>query len=101
MDGRGRWVDNVYVERLGRTIKWEAIYLHSFDRIAQAREVLANYIKFYNQVRPHQSLDYKAPDDIYYNNFAKKEQCKIDQEIYILKTEGVEVDSKIQANFLS
>ena len=101
MDGKGRWVDNVYIERLWRTIKWEAVYLHSFDSITQAREVLANYIIFYNQVRPHQSLDYKKPDDIYYENLTRKEQCKVDRETYILKTEGGEVDSKIQANFLS
>ena len=63
MDGKGRWVDNVSIECLWRTMKWEAVYLHSFDSIGQARKVLAAYIIFYNQKRPHQSLDYKKPKE--------------------------------------
>ena len=101
MDGKGRWVDNVYIERLWRTIKWEAVYLHSFDSIEDARKALAKYMIFYNQRRPHQSLDYKKPDDIYYNFVDKKEQGKTMPEINILKPEGAEVDSNIQANFVS
>lgn len=48
MDGKGRWMDNVFIERLWRTIKWEAVYLHSFHTITEAKEVLKNYILFYN-----------------------------------------------------
>jgi len=68
MDGKGRWADNIYIERLWRTIKYEVIYLHSFDTIQQARHILAEYIVFYNQQRPHQSLNYHTPDYV----FAKK-----------------------------
>ncbi len=68
MDGKGRWADNVYIERLWRTIKYEFIHLHSFENLQQARDALALYIDFYNKHRPHQSLNYHTPDDI----FAKK-----------------------------
>ena len=101
MDGKGRWMDNVFVERLWRTIKWEAVYLHSFDSITQARDILAKYIIFYNQVRPHQSLNYKKPDNIYYQNLAGKEQCKINQKTDTLQKEGEINDSQKQTNLLS
>lgn len=68
MDGKGRWADNIYIERLWRTIKYEVVYLHSFDTVQQARHTLAKYIIFYNQQRPHQSLNYHTPDYV----FAKK-----------------------------
>jgi putative transposase len=67
MDGKGRWVDNKYIERLWRSVKYEAVYLHSFDTLDQARKALNQYITFYNQRRPHQSLDYKTPDEVYFN----------------------------------
>ena len=101
MDGKGRWADNAYIERFWRTIKWEAVHLHSFDSIAQAKEVIANYIRFYNQVRPHQSLNYKTPDEIYNRFSTQKKQSEIVQEIYNLKPDEGEVDSKIQAKIMS
>jgi putative transposase len=68
MDGKGRWADNVYIERLWRTIKYELVHLHSFDTVAQARVALAQYITFYNTRRYHSKLNYHSPDAI----FAKK-----------------------------
>lgn len=65
MDGKGRWADNVYVERLWRTIKYENVFLHSFDTVAQARSILRNFITFYNQKRFHQALNYHSPDVIF------------------------------------
>lgn len=65
MDGKGRWADNVFVERLWRTIKYESIFLHSFDTVDQAREVIGKFIKFYNQKRYHQSLNYHTPDAVF------------------------------------
>jgi len=65
MDGKGRWADNVYVERLWRTIKYEKVFLHSFDTVDQARGALRNFIDFYNQKRCHQALNYHTPDDVY------------------------------------
>jgi putative transposase len=68
MDGKGRWADNIYIERLWRTIKYEMIYLHSFHTVAQARDALAYYITFYNTRRYHSKLNYHTPDAV----FAKK-----------------------------
>jgi putative transposase len=65
MDGKGRWADNVYVERLWRTIKQEAVRLYRFDTVEQARITLANYIDFYNNKRFHQALNYHTPNAIY------------------------------------
>lgn len=64
MDGKGRWVDNKYIERLWRTIKYENVFLHSFYTVDQAREALGKFIEFYNQKRPHQALNYHTPDAI-------------------------------------
>ena len=65
MDGKGRWADNVLIERLWRTIKYELIYLHSFDTVQQLRDALDKYIIFYNQERRHMSLNYHTPDEIF------------------------------------
>jgi putative transposase len=65
MDGRGRYVDNIFTERLWRTIKYEEVYLHEYATPKEARQSLRNYIEFYNHERPHQSLDYQTPADAY------------------------------------
>ncbi len=65
MDGKGRWSDNVYVERLWQTIKYENVFLHSFDTVDQARVALCNFIDFYNRIRFHQALNYYTPDAVY------------------------------------
>lgn len=65
MDGKGRWADNVFVERLWRTIKYENVFLHSFDSVSQARLTLHKFIIFYNEKRFHQALNYHTPNDIY------------------------------------
>jgi putative transposase len=66
MDGKGRWIDNVFVERLWRTIKYEEVYLKSYENLKDARANLKNYLNFYNRSRIHQSLDYMTPDEVYY-----------------------------------
>ena len=66
MDGKGRWVDNVYVERLWRSVKYEDIHLKAYGSIAEARRGLATYFEFYNSRRRHQGLDYKTPDEVYW-----------------------------------
>jgi putative transposase len=66
MDGKGRWVDNVFVERLWKSVKYEEVYLHAYDSVAQARQGLQRYFKFYNERRPHSSLDGKTPDSVYF-----------------------------------
>ena len=65
MDGRGRAYDNIFIERLWRTVKYEDIYLKGYANIKETREGLKEYFEFYNEERPHQSLGYKAPAEIY------------------------------------
>jgi putative transposase len=67
MDGKGAWRDNVFVERLWRTIKYEEVYLRAYDSVSVARECLSRYIVFYNTRRPHSSLDGQTPDQAYLN----------------------------------
>ncbi len=61
MDGKGCWRDNVFVERLWRSIKYEEAYLHAYDSVSQARAGITRYVAFYNTRRPHQSLDGRPP----------------------------------------
>lgn len=67
MDGKGCWRDNVFVERLWKTIKYEEVYLKAYDTVSHARQSLARYIDFYNTRRPHSSLDRQTPDQVYFN----------------------------------
>jgi putative transposase len=66
MDGKGRWVDNVFVERLWRSVKYEEIYLHAYETPKEVNAALTRYFSFYNSRRPHQSLDQKIPDAVYF-----------------------------------
>jgi len=65
MDGKGRWVDNVFIERLWRSVKYEEVYLKSYETMKEARESLKRYFDFYNRGRSHQALDYRTPDEVY------------------------------------
>lgn len=66
MDGRGRCMDNIFTERLWRTVKYEDVYLKGYETIDHVQSGLAEYFTFYNSARPHQSLGYEAPDAVYY-----------------------------------
>lgn len=66
MDGKGCWRDNVFVERLWRSVKYEEVYLKAYDSVSDARQGLATYLDFYNSRRPHQSHDGRTPDMIYF-----------------------------------
>ena len=66
MDGRGRWMDNVFVERLWRSVKYENVYLHAYGSIAEANRELGTYFEFYNRTRPHQGLERLTPDAVYF-----------------------------------
>jgi len=66
MDGKGRWMDNVMIERLWRSLKYECIYLHAFATGSEVRQGLKQWIDFYNTERPHFSLDDKTPDEAYW-----------------------------------
>jgi putative transposase len=73
MDGRGRWLDNVFVERLWKSVKYEHVYLHAYDSVTEAKEQLASYFEFYNTARPHSSLGGQTPDTAYCGNGAWKD----------------------------
>jgi len=66
MDGRGSWRDNVFVERLWRSIKYEEVYLRAYDTVSEARASIGRYLNFYNGRRPHSSLDRQTPDQAYF-----------------------------------
>ena len=67
MDGRGRCMDNIFTERFWRSLKYEEVYLKSYESVTEAIEQIGKYIVFYNTIRPHQSLGYATPADIYFN----------------------------------
>ena len=67
MDGKGSWRDNVFVERLWRSVKYEEIYLRAYDTVSAARASIGSYLSFYNSGRPHSSLDRQTPDQVYFN----------------------------------
>ncbi len=90
MDGRGRVFDNIFVERLWRTIKYEEVYLHSYQSIREARLNLARYFRFYNMERLHESLGYMTPYEIY---LTESEEIKTGQADNLIH--------QIQPQFLS
>ncbi len=66
MDGKGRWLDNAYVERLWRSLKQEEVYRRAYETVAEAKKGIGDYLRYFNEERPHQSLDNLTPDDVYY-----------------------------------
>jgi putative transposase len=68
MDGKGAWRDNVFVERLWRSVKYEEVYLRAYDSVGEARASIGRYLDFYNRKRPHSSLDARTPDHAYFHN---------------------------------
>ena len=68
MDGKGAWRDNVFVERLWRSVKYEEVYLHAYESVKDARQGLDRYFTFYNSRRPHSSLDERTPDQVYFES---------------------------------
>jgi putative transposase len=68
MDGKGAWRDNVFVERLWRTIKYEEVYLRAYDNVSDARQSIGRYLDLYNRRRPHSNLDGQTPDQAYWGH---------------------------------
>ena len=68
MDGKGRWIDNVFIERLWRSVKYEDVYLYAYEDGRELKAGLTRYFEFYNRRRLHQSHDYQTPDEIYYGS---------------------------------
>ncbi len=75
MDGRGCWRDNVFVERLWKSIKYEEVYLHAYETVSAARSAIGRYLDFYNARRPHSALDGSTPDEFYYRNLPALQQA--------------------------
>lgn len=73
MDGRGRCYDNIFIERLWRSLKYELIYLKAFDDGQHLAQEVNSWFRWYNRQRPHQSLNYQTPDEMYYESCSKKE----------------------------
>ena len=71
MDGRGRYLDNIFIERLWRSLKYEAVYLRELPDGRAAERETGNWFDFYNLVRPHSSLDGRAPSDVYRDKWGK------------------------------
>jgi len=74
MDGRGRWLDNIFIERLWRSVKYEEVYLKAYESIPEARRELAAYFDFYNKRRRHQGLDNRTPDEVYWSTLLRTEE---------------------------
>jgi putative transposase len=67
MDGKGSWRDNVFVERIWRSVKYEEVYLKAYASVGEARTSIGRYLDFYNRQRPHSSLDRRTPDEAYFD----------------------------------
>ena len=73
MDGKGRWMDNVFIERLWRSLKYEEVYLKAYDTVAEAKAGIGEWIRFYNHERTHQSLGRQTPEQVYLNSKSSKD----------------------------
>lgn len=71
MDGKGRWIDNVFVERLWRSVKYEEIYLPGYANGHEAQRSLTKYFAFYNSKRVHETLEYATPDELYFRRLGQ------------------------------
>ena len=72
MDARGAWRDNVFVARLGRSVKHEEVYLPAYGSFGEARALIGRYLEFYNRKRPHSSLDARTPDQAYFDHLPQR-----------------------------
>jgi len=73
MDGKGRWIDNIFIERLWRSLKYEEVYLKAYETVAEAIRGIGEYFDFYNEQRPHQSLARRTPNEVYVHSLTRPE----------------------------
>lgn len=93
MDGRGRAMDNIFTERLWRSVKYEEVYLHDYATPREARQGLTRYFGFYNHERPHQALDYRTPAQVYF----RTEEAQPDSYCVILPMQNIYSKQKGQS----
>lgn len=75
MDGRSRWMDNVFIERLWRSLKYECVYLNAFETGSDARAGIGSWIEHYNRRRPHSSFGGRTPDEVYARESTKEKMA--------------------------
>ena len=85
MDGKGRYQDNIFVERLWRTVKYEEVYLKAYASVLEAQRGLEDYFRFYNGLRPHQALGYRTPAEVFYGEqeAVAEESNRTGMEVFI------------------
>jgi putative transposase len=91
MDGRGRAFDNIFVERLWRTVKYEEVYLHDYQNGREAYQQLSKYFRFYNEERPHQALDYGTPGGLWRGEKSRYLNTEKNQEICFFSLENTHI----------
>ena len=82
MDGRGRFVDNIFVERLWRSLKYEDVYLHAYATGSEARQGIGEWFRKYNSIRLHEALEYRTPDQVYVGLDVRNDQNKTEIQKY-------------------
>jgi len=80
MDGKGRVIDNIFIERFWRTLKYEEVYTKCYETVAECRASLGEFIRKYNEERLHQSLGYRRPDEIYFGSEARMKSVELSLE---------------------
>jgi putative transposase len=75
LDGKGSWRDNVFVEHLWKSVKYEENYLHAYESVAEVRQGLMRYFSFYNQRRPHRALEGRTPDRVYFAKLPQPQEA--------------------------
>ena len=83
MDGKGRWMDNVFIERLWRSLKYECVYLHAFANGKEARGVIGDWLHHYNTKRPHATFDGQTPDEVYHGAQGEGRAPHLDREVLV------------------
>ena len=93
MDGRGRWRDNVFVERIWKSIKYEEVYLHAYASVSEVRTFIGRYLEFHNSIRPHSSLEALTPDQVCFNRLpesmaAQKQELPLKERAETVRITG-------------
>ncbi len=92
MDGKGSWRDNVFVERIWKSVKYEEVYLRAYDSVGEARASIGRYLEFYNERRPHSSLDRRTPDEAYFQPSPYAERHELRRRVGMQLRSGYAVE---------